>query len=398
VRSGEFESSEGSPLNNRTEQSQFAVARAFPEFSAAVAEGIDRRLHTGIQLCVMQNGVVQIDRGFGTADGDRPLPAAAIMPWRSAGKPLTALLILRCVEQGLFQLESRLRDVLPEAADTNKADIPLLKILTHTAGLAGIETGWPDLSWEDSVRRILRADTVHQLDSAAYDPHAGWFLLGEIARRHLDEGETFASMLRKHLLQPLGMSSTYCGLPECESDRADLDLPVLFDRTAGRLVQSEYHSGNWLTQESAGGGLRGPMSDLARFYEFLRLGGVAASGQRLISESFIREMVRPHRHNQYDATMQHRVDFGLGVVVDADHDLPETVPYGFGAGSSGACYGHGGAQCAMGFCDPQHGLIVCWSANGFCGEGHHLRRNHALNIAVYRDLGLLPEVSQSQPS
>jgi CubicO group peptidase (beta-lactamase class C family) len=155
------------------------------------------------------------------------------------------------------------------------------------------------------------------------------------------------------------------------------------------LIVSEKSTGPWRSQPSPGAGLSGPVSDLARFYEFLRNAGRSPAGTQLVPPSAIAEMVRPHRHNQYDATLRHRVDFGLGVIVDAGHDTPETVPYGFGEGCSAGSFGHGGAQCSMGFCDPVQQLVICWAANGYCGEGHHHRRNYAINTAIYRDLDLI---------
>jgi CubicO group peptidase (beta-lactamase class C family) len=51
-------------------------------------------------------------------------------------------------------------------------------------------------------------------------------------------------------------------------------------------------------------------------------------------------------------------------------------------------FGHGGAQCAMAFCDPGHKLVVAWAANGLCREPQHQRRNRAINEAIYEDLHL----------
>lgn len=82
------------------------------------------------------------------------------------------------------------------------------------------------------------------------------------------------------------------------------------------------------------------------------------------------------------------MDFGLGVLCNSNQYGAETVPYGFGQYCSEATYGHGGAQCSMGFCDPERKLVVAWSANGFCGEGQHQRRNRMINNAIYEDLEL----------
>ena len=99
-------------------------------------------------------------------------------------------------------------------------------------------------------------------------------------------------------------------------------------------------------------------------------------------------MTARHRIGEFDQTLQHTVDFGLGVICNSNKYGVETVPYGFGQYCSSSAFGHGGAQCSMGFCDPERRLVVVWSANGFCGEGLHQRRNRMINNAICVDLGL----------
>jgi CubicO group peptidase (beta-lactamase class C family) len=117
-------------------------------------------------------------------------------------------------------------------------------------------------------------------------------------------------------------------------------------------------------------------------------GGQSELGQQLVSIETIQQMTARHRVGKFDQTLQHKVDFGLGVHCNSNRHGVDTVPYGFGQYCSEATYGHGGSQCSMGFCDPERRLIVAWSANGFCGEVQHQRRNRMINNAIYEDLGL----------
>jgi CubicO group peptidase (beta-lactamase class C family) len=120
---------------------------------------------------------------------------------------------------------------------------------------------------------------------------------------------------------------------------------------------------------------------------FLRQGRLP-DGTRLTSADTVSLMVSRHRTGQFDLTLQHIIDFGLGVIINSNQYGADTVPYGFGKYCSPNTFGHGGSQCSIGFCDPERELVVAWAANGFCGEGQHQRRNRAINEAIYRDLSI----------
>ncbi len=144
----------------------------------------------------------------------------------------------------------------------------------------------------------------------------------------------------------------------------------------------------WLTQPSPGGNFRGPVVQLGRFYEMLLNKGRMPSGETTLRPETVANMTSAHRADRFDDTMQHVVDLGLGLFLDSNRHGQDSVPYGFGQYCSAETFGHGGAQCAMGFCDPVHKLVVAWAANGFCSEPQHQRRNRSINEAVYEDLGL----------
>jgi len=92
----------------------------------------------------------------------------------------------------------------------------------------------------------------------------------------------------------------------------------------------------------------------------------------------------------YDETFMQYIDWGLGIILCTRHPGQRVTSYGFGEHASIDAFGHGGMQTSISFADPAHGLVVAWVCNGMCGERRHRQRNHDLNTAVYRDLGLAP--------
>jgi CubicO group peptidase (beta-lactamase class C family) len=99
----------------------------------------------------------------------------------------------------------------------------------------------------------------------------------------------------------------------------------------------------------------------------------------------VAELVQPQRVGMFDQTLMHQVDLGLGFLLESSKYGPN-VPYGYGPHASPRTYGHGGAQCAQGYCDPEAGLVVAYVFNGRPGEAQHQRRALALNTTLYEAL------------
>ena len=364
------------------------MSDSFPQLSTAIQAGIDRKLHSGVQVYVSIAGKVELDQGFGESATDVPLDSSAIMLWRSAGKPITATAIMQLIDEGTLSLQTTMSEVLPETESTPCGSITIQQLLTHTSGMPLIDTGWPHASWDQILQKIISTKPLQEND-AAYQPQSTWFLLGEILRRVSDDGRSFSQVLHDRILKPLNLNEVWCGIPEPQRVSHADRIATLYERTGGQLQPSDCSSGLWLTQASPGGNLRGPIRGLGHFYEMLMRNGVAAGGNRIISEQAVQQMTSRHRVNQFDTTLQHVVDFGLGMIINSNQYGEATVPYGFGKYSSADSFGHGGSQCSIGFCDPKHQLVVAWAANAFCGEGQHQRRNRAINEAIYHDLGLI---------
>lgn len=365
-------------------------ADTFPSVAAVISDGITRGLHTGVQIAVLHHGQCVLDSALGRAAPGQPLSRHHRMLWRSAGKPLTALLVLQLLDDGRLELDSELADLLPATSSSDKARVTVRDLLAHQSGFPDAPTGWPDVEWDESVRRTVDSPRSLDIGVAAYHPQSSWFLLGEILRRHTGENpkQSFTDVLSRRLLQPAGLDAVSCGVNATELTAIEACLPAIYERQSGALAESPYAGGLWLSRPSPGGNLRGPVRQLAEFYEILRCGGRTRAGKQVLSESSAGLMTRRHRVGQFDRTLQHTVDFGLGVLCDSRRYGADTVPYGFGRYCSEAAFGHGGSQCSMGFCDPEQELSVAWAANGFCGEPQHQRRNRAINEAVCRDLGL----------
>ncbi|MFV0443582.1 MAG: serine hydrolase domain-containing protein [Planctomycetaceae bacterium] len=352
------------------------------------AQLLDRgcgRLHPGAQLYISHNGVCVVEAALGEAVAGEPLSVDHRMPWMSAGKPLTAASILQFIDQQHLTLDTRISEPIPEFACNGKADITLRHLLTHTAGLQPVPTGWPRQTWEQILERIIASKLRHSAipgQFPAYDPQRTWFVLGEWLQRLTKL--PFEHALRSRLFDPLSMplSGFLSQLPTATNPPT-----ALLHRCDEQTCRPEPDANRTDACAGPGSSYRAPARELGRFYEMLLNHG-EYGGKRILSPELVQSMTTRQRIDQFDLTFQHTVDFGLGVMLDSNHHGAETVPYGFGRHCSPNTFGHGGAECAVAFADPEHQLVVALATNGRPGETLHQQRNRDVCSAIYQDLGL----------
>jgi CubicO group peptidase (beta-lactamase class C family) len=367
-----------------------SVNGPLPETLKVIESGIERGLHTGIQLYVSRGGNVIADAGVGESSPGTPMTAESIMMWLSAGKPLTAVAILQLVEQGLLNLDGRIVDWMPEFAAGGKDEIRLHHLLTHTGGFRNIESGWPQLSWDQSIARICESpleDDWRVGETAGYHTTSSWYILGELIQRVDPKGRSFSQFFRDEICEPLGMQSSLNGMPSEFWSANRARIAEMSQLEKGRTELLPWHEEQHCVAPSPGANSRGPVRELGRFYESLLAGG-ELDGRRILSEESVELLTGRHREGLFDQTLLHRVDFGLGVILDSNRYGVDTVPYGFGPFCSERTFGHGGSQSSIGFADPDADLVVCYVANCRVGEPRHQKRNREIVSAFYRDLGL----------
>jgi CubicO group peptidase (beta-lactamase class C family) len=365
----------------------------FPETARVIETGIEHGLHTGVQLYVARYGDVVVDTAIGSSSPDSAMTSDTIMPWLSAGKPLTAVAILQLVERELLDLDGRVADWIPKFGAGGKQDVRLHHLLTHTGGFRTVESGWPHLSWDQTIDRICSKpleDDWRVGETAGYHVSSSWFILGELIQRVDPQARSFSRYLREEICEPLGMRDTWNGMPEEVWSRQAAQIGHMSQLERGTVLTFPWHNSEHCLAPSPGGNFRGPVRELGRFYHCLLAGG-ELDGRRILTDESVELMTTRHREGFFDQTFLHTIDFGLGVIVDSNRYGVDSVPYGYGPFCSERTFGHGGSQSSIGFADPAAELVVCYAANCRVGEGRHQKRHREIVSAIYRDLGLADE-------
>ncbi len=378
-----------------------------PLTSAELARGIESGLQLGGQLYVSRSGEIVADGAFGCARLGEAMTRAHRMLWMSSTKPFAAVAIAQLWERGLLGLDDPVLRHLPEFGAGGKERVTIRHLLTHTSGIRMLDVGWPALDWDAIVAKICAQRIEPRWEpgkKAGYHLASSWFVLGELVRR-LD-GRPFERYAREELLEPLGATSSWIGMP-AEVWRAEQALiaPVFDVGPAnGRAAQRELDttSEERLTRSNPGANGCGPMRELARLYEMLRRGG-ELDGRRLLSSQTVEAMTARHRVGLVDQTFRTRLDWGLGLIVDSKHyfdprDGDENTPYGYGRHAGPRTFGHSGARSSTAFCDPEAGLVVALAVNGLPDDETHRARFERLTSAIYEDLELAASIDPIDPT
>jgi CubicO group peptidase (beta-lactamase class C family) len=344
--------------------------------------GIDEGLHPGAQIHVWHAGRVVLNDAIGEAREGVRMRTDSLSLWMSAGKPLTAVLVLQLVASGRLSPDTRVADVLPAFGGNGKQHITVEHLLIHTAGFRGPLNNFTPGDFDQIVMRCceLRLEPGWTPgEKAGYHIGSSWFVLGAIAQAVC--GVELSRLVREQIAGRLNVE-LYLGMSEAEFERLESRMPLMHI-TEKRPATTDW-PGN-TPQASViprpGANVRGPIAALAQMYVSL------LRDERLLPREVATMMTSRRRVGMVDHTFKQTLDWGLGVMIDSKQYAGEHA-YGFGPHASNHTFGHSGNQSSAGFCDPTNDLVVAWTCNGMPGEAAHQKRASQINAAIYADLGL----------
>jgi CubicO group peptidase (beta-lactamase class C family) len=363
-----------------------------PRTRRALADGRGAGLHLGAQLYVSLRGEPVVDAAVGEDRPGAPLTADHLMLWLSSSKPVAAVAVAQLWERGLLALDDAVARHVPEFAAHGKDAITLRHLLTHTAGIRMLDTGWPEKTWEEVLARICAMRPEPRWipgHKAGYHTASSWFVLGEVIRRR--DGRPFARYVREEVFEPLGMLDSWIGMPaeRYRAYREAAQIGAMWDTGSSEPKLHDWDAEARCVRSHPGGNGCGPMRELGRFYEMLLARG-SLDGRRVLSPQAVEALTARQRVGMVDHTFKHVLDWGLGFIPNSIQYGPETVPYGYGHHASPRAFGHSGYRSSVAFADPERGLAVALACNGTPGHEAHERRIRAVLDAIYEDLGPSP--------
>ena len=346
-------------------------------------------LHIGAQAYVSRGGHVVGEIAIGQSRPGVAMTVDTLMAWMSGSKPFGAVAIAQLWERGQLRLDDPIALHIPEFAQHGKSTITIRHVLSHTAGIRWVETGWPAASWDQIIATICAMRPERDWTpghKAGYSALVSWFVLGEIVRRR--DGRAYADYVRDEIFRSLGMHDAWIAMPPEVYHGYGTRLGILQKTENGQVADGGHDTEAACTRARPSSSGHGPARLLGRFYEALLAGGTPDGAATILRPQTVEALVARHRAGLYDHTFKHVIDFGLGFVLNTNRDGEDAQPYGYGPFASRRTYGHGGFQSLSSFADPEHGIAAAIICNGTPGEVAHHRRMRDVHAALYQDLGL----------
>jgi len=248
-------------------------------------------LRDGEIVATAAAGVANLDTGLRVTDGTIFQPG-------SIGKTYCTVLVMQLVDEGLVDLDRPVSTYIPGlrfADETATRTVTVRQLLSHTGGIdgdrldeAGTLFGRGDDAVERYVASLADLDQIVEPGRMWSYCNAGYVVLGRMVE--VLRGATYESVLREKLLEPAGLSSTFCFPEEV----------VARNTAAGHMPSPDGTLGVapiWALGRSGGPAGAVPyasVSDVVRFADVLLRDGVAADGTRILSAESVAEMRRPH--------------------------------------------------------------------------------------------------------
>ena len=219
-------------------------------FAAFLDPLVDQLFVPGYYLAVFDSSgmIYERSRGFADETGNIPPTKNVLYSVQSLTKPLTSLLLLRLKDLELIDLEAPVSDYLPEFSNVNLAGnvtlensasalpegLTVRSLLTHTSGLT-YSSSFNGISNISSIYRNLgifemeserlntigplkeHVKTLAELDLISppgerFNYSVSLDVAGRVAE--VATGISFSDALKKYILEPLNMTSSYFKVPE----------------------------------------------------------------------------------------------------------------------------------------------------------------------------------------
>jgi len=251
----------------------------------------ERQLFSGAAWSVGTADGPLMQGRLGTLSWGGP-PVQENTPWdlASVTKPIVGLAVMSLVESGELLLDDTVGAHLARYAATDKAQLTVRELLTHTSGLPGqVELFRSCETTGQMLVALAKLPLMGPPGGQVIYSSQGFMLLGLIAE--CAAGTSLDALTAQRVLEPAGMVHTSFGLkPECRSSAAATeDCPW-----RGRVVQGTVHDENAviLSRPSGHAGVFSTIRDVALLGMSLCAGGQGSHGQ-LLSEPSLSAMVRP---------------------------------------------------------------------------------------------------------
>ena len=243
-----------------------------------------------------KNGEKWTVDGLADRESGRPMARDTVFAICSNTKPVTSVLALTFVEEGLINLDDPVSKYLPELADIKykgrppKRPIILRYLLTHLSGLpysAQYEGRKSDmLSYKEQVKFAVEKGLRSEPGEKYQYCGLGFQVMGAVLEKVT--GRKVTDLMKERIFDPLGMTEATFYPSDKMLER--LAVPYYYPPKGGAPIRYDI-SNRWTPPMEnpartamLSGGLFCTAGDYLKFSQMIALKGVGANGRRILSE------------------------------------------------------------------------------------------------------------------
>jgi CubicO group peptidase (beta-lactamase class C family) len=263
------------------------------QLRAWVKETAERLEVPGVSVGVLIDGDEQYAfHGVTSIENPLPVDENTLFQFGSTGKTYTATAVMRLVEQGVLDLNERVRTYVPELRlkdESVAAEVTLLHLLNHTAGWSGDlmeNTGDGDDALARYVEKMADIEQVTPLGATVSYNNASLSLAGRVIEKVT--GKTFEQAMKELIFEPLGLTSSFFFPNEIMTRRFVVGHSQKPDGTITVARPWALARGGW-----PAGGISSNAADQIAWARFQLGDGRAPDGTRVLSEETLYKMKEP---------------------------------------------------------------------------------------------------------
>ena len=342
-----------------------------------VQQEVDEGLLPACQVAIGRQGKLAALKSFGDAINDN------LFSIFSATKGITSAAAWLLIQEGKLNVDTLVKELIPEFASNGKEIITVEMLFTHTAGLPYAPFRPSD--WLDHSRRLERYAqwTLNWAPGSRYEYHptSSMWVIAELIERA--SNMDFAEFVQERIAKLLGLVDMHVGAPEevhtrikdvthvgepmTAADYEALGMPVPPDTEVTPEVLLAFNTSEVRKIPVPGGGGHMGAGEIALFYQTLINGGKSPDGEQLWTRDTLDYAFKVR--NNFPDMLGIPANRALGVVISGD---AKRNGRGFGHTNSNRAVGHNGAGGQLAWGDHQTGISLGYVTNGH--DAHAVRQ------------------------
>ncbi len=364
-------------------------------------ENLWQGIEVGSSLCIFHKGekVVDLWGGYQDRDMTREWMADTLVNVYSTSKGIAALAIAVLHDEGKIDYQEKVVTYWPEFGAENKTGITVAELLSHQAGLCGVNTRLQvsDLyDWQKMVNLLAAQKPLWQPGKAAGYHAVTWgFLAGELVRRIT--GTRLTEYLQEKIAKPLE-ADFYLGLQAGDFERCapligpnharKSEIAPPQKRTSGQTSPQQHFaialmnpaispfkdacSNAWREAEIAASNGHASARGIATIYAALSMDGTL-NGTKIISTGALDEALQVEVDGPVDQVLGGKIRRARGFMLNTDEAY----------GPNPDAFGHAGAGGSLGFADRQAGVGFGYVMNQMQNDNISIPRSEQLVESLY---------------